>query len=76
MALVHTVGGSPQLASRSAWLWPLAQAAQRLEACTDFPTLAELDALYAAQAQARGAQAAALSHRPAHARARADPRAL
>jgi hypothetical protein len=57
MALVHRVGWDPQLAKRSAWLWPLAEAARQLQDCSDFPTLARLDAMYAALAHARGAQA-------------------
>lgn len=47
MALRHALGWDPAFVRRSPWLWPLAQAARRLEACPDWPALAELDALYA-----------------------------
>lgn len=47
MALVHRVGWDPRFVERSPWLWPYARAAARLEGLSDFPELAELDALYA-----------------------------
>jgi Protein of unknown function (DUF3025) len=55
MALAHLVDWDPQFTARSAWLWPLAQTASSLQACRDWPTYEELDALYAERARARGA---------------------
>jgi hypothetical protein len=53
MALVHEGGWDPQFAQRSAWLWPVARASARLCGCADWPSHAELDALYAELVGAR-----------------------
>jgi Protein of unknown function (DUF3025) len=57
MALVHVRGWDPQFIAGHALLWPLASAARALEACVDWPSLEELDALHAARAAERGARA-------------------
>lgn len=57
MALAHRVGWDPLFARRSAWFWPLAAAAERLAACEDWPTRAELDAMYRACTAATGRNA-------------------
>jgi hypothetical protein len=46
MALVHEGGWDPEFGRRSAWLWPVARASARLRGCDDWPSLAQLDALY------------------------------
>ena len=57
MALVHRLGWDAEFTARSAWLWPLAGAASALRALSDWPSLAELDRLYAERARACGAPA-------------------
>jgi hypothetical protein len=51
MALRHAVGWDARFVRRSPWLWPLRGAAAKLEALPDWPTLAELDAVYRALAE-------------------------
>lgn len=53
MALRHKLGWDPCFVRRSPWLWPLGRAAHRLEACAEWPRLAELDALYTELTAAR-----------------------
>ena len=55
MALEHALGWDPCFVERHPLMWPLARAAEPVRACTAWPTLAQLDALYAVQAQRRGA---------------------
>src|SRR4051795_579801 len=56
MALVHVRGWDPQFIAGHVLLWPLASAARALEACSEWPTLAQLDALHARHARPRGAR--------------------
>jgi hypothetical protein len=55
VALVHKLGWDAHFMRRSPWFWPLAAAARRFEALTDWPTLADYDGLYAQLAVSRGA---------------------
>jgi hypothetical protein len=51
VALRHRLGWEPQFIQKSAWLWPLAPAAEPLGATrASWPSHAELDALYARRA--------------------------
>jgi hypothetical protein len=54
MAMLHRVSWDPGFIGRSPWLWPIARAAERLRGCAVWPTLAEFDALYLAEADACG----------------------
>ncbi len=47
MALTHRLGWDARFVERSPWLWPLKRAARRLETLSDWPSLDQLDALYA-----------------------------
>lgn len=47
MALTHRLGWDAHFVERSPWLWPLGRAAQSLAGLSDWPSLDELDALYA-----------------------------
>lgn len=53
MALSHRVGWDPQFMQRNRWLWPLARAAAAIGPAGDWPSLEQLDALYAAIAARR-----------------------
>jgi hypothetical protein len=46
MALVHRLGWDARFCERSPWFWPLRAAAEPLRALSDWPSLAELEALY------------------------------
>jgi hypothetical protein len=50
MALVHKVDWDPEFIARSAWLWPLAGAARGFRQQPNWPSHAQLDALYAERA--------------------------
>jgi hypothetical protein len=56
MALSHRLGWDPQFMQRSAWLWPLARAAAAIGPASDWPSLEQLDALYAAIAARRAGE--------------------
>jgi hypothetical protein len=47
MALRHRLGWDARFCERSPWFWPLRRAAQRFSTFSDWPCLADLDALYA-----------------------------
>jgi len=57
MVLRHRGGWDGAFLSRSPWLWPLRPAAVALTGLDDWPTRAELDAIHAGRAQARGVAA-------------------
>lgn len=54
MALVHRVGWDARFCQRSPWFWPLTAAASRFEKNADWPSLEQLDAIYAELAGAVG----------------------
>jgi hypothetical protein len=47
MALTHRIDWDAQFYARSPWFWPLSAAAETFRGWSDWPTLADLDALYA-----------------------------
>lgn len=47
MVLHHQLGWDPRFIDRNAWLWPIAEAAAALPASQDWPSHADLDAMYA-----------------------------
>lgn len=51
MGMLHRVPWDPAFIGRSPWLWPIARLAVRLRDCKAWPTLAEFDALYLAEAE-------------------------